>query len=227
MDKNDWRTLRRMPLFSGMNDAIVEQVIGGARPRVYEKGTSLFTQGAPAKAFYLILDGWVRVFRTTPNGEETILSVFQAGESFAEGALFLHGFYPASADTVTPARLLAVDGASLRRAINANPDIAFLMLGALSHHLKEMIEQVELLKSLSAPQRLAEFLFRLGPPAEKSFTVKLPFGKALLARRLGMKPESLSRAFQRLQPVGVQVERDEVIIDDVEKLLRFASSDEP
>lgn len=48
-----------------------------------------------------------------------------------------------------------------------------------------------------------------------------PFEKALIANRLGMKPESLSRALGKLKPCGVNVDRDNVTIDDPRKLARL------
>ena len=53
-----------------------------------------------------MLDGWVKVYRATPSGEEAVFGVFARGETFAEAALFLGGTYPASAEVVEDARLL-------------------------------------------------------------------------------------------------------------------------
>ena len=77
------------------------------------------------------------------------------------------------------------------------------MLAAASLHLKSLVEQIETIKLLSGPQRIAQFLLRLcSRQATGATTVELPYEKALIANRLGMKPESLSRSLTRLRPIG-------------------------
>ena len=51
--------------------------------------------------------------------------------------------------------------------------------------------------------------------------MELPYEKALIANRLGMKPESLSRALTRLRPIGVTVDRDHVLINDISRLTEY------
>ena len=63
--------------------------------------------------------------------------------------------------------------------------------------------EIEQLKARTGAQRLAEFLLELCPVESGSCAVRLPYDKALIAGRLGMKPESLSRGFSRLRKVGV------------------------
>ena len=145
-------------------------------------------------------------------------------KSFAEAAIFLGGRYPVSAEIATTARLVRIDGELLRRRIREQPDLAFSMLASASHHLKFLVEQIEQIKVLSAPQRIADFLIKLCPVREGSCTVELPYEKSLIAGRLGMKPESLSRALAKLRPLGVNVEREHVSIVDVDLLVRFVES---
>jgi len=129
-----------------------------------------------------------------------------------------------SAEVVTSARLLSIDGEMLRRRIREQPDLALSMLASASYHLKFLVEQIEQIKLLSAPQRIADFLIGLCPLREGSCTVDLPYEKALIASRLGMKPESLSRALAKLRPLGVQVEREHVSIVDVALLVQFVQA---
>jgi CRP-like cAMP-binding protein len=224
MDPADWRIVRSTPLFGAMPQPVAQAMIGNHGVRVYEKGAMLFQQGEPADAFFLILDGWVKIFRLTPDGNEAVVGVFRRGETFAEAAIFLAGRYPVNAEVVVTARLLKIDGETMRRRIREQPDLALSMLASCSHHLKFLVEQIEQIKLLSAPQRLADFLVRLCNPAEKQCSIELPYEKALIASRLGMKPESLSRALAKLRPIGVDVDRDHVRIDDVAALQAFVEA---
>ncbi len=224
MDQNDFRIVRSSPLFGAMPAEAVYSLVGSQSVRVYEKGTVLFQQGEPADYFFLVMDGWVKVSRITPDGAEAVVSVFRRGETFAEAAIFLGGRYPVSAEVVVTSRLLRIDGTMLRQRIRENPDLSLSMLASCSYHLKFLVEQIEQIKLLSGPQRIADFLLKLCIKQEGTETVELPYEKALIANRLGMKPESLSRALAKLRPLGVRVERELVTVEDVASLRDFVDS---
>lgn len=222
----DWSTVRATPIFGAMPTETVRSLVGNVVPRSCGKGEVLFQQGEPAKDFFVVLEGWIKVYRQTTEGEEAVVVVFKRGESFAEGAMFAGGRYPVSAETVAPSRVLQIDGMHLRQSILDNPHLAFSMLASMSGHLKALVEQIEQMKLLSGAQRLAEFLLRLCPNAEREAVVGLPYDKALIANRLGMKPESLSRSLSRLHKFGVSVEREQVRIADVRRLAQFIENRE-
>lgn len=224
MDPHDWLIVRSTPLFGAMPQEVAQSVIGNQAVRSCEKGTLLFQQGEAAGCFFVVLDGWVKLFRTTPDGNEAVVGVFRRGETFAEAAIFLGGRYPVSAEVVTASRLLRVDGELLRKRIREQPDLALSMLASASYHLKALVEQIEQIKLLSAPQRIADFLVRLCPVKDGGCTIELPYEKALIASRLGMKPESLSRALAKLRPLGVMVDRETVSIVDVGLLVSYVES---
>lgn len=218
MKAEDWHIVRSTPLFSAMPHDTAQSLIGGHGARIYEKGSVLFQQGTPAASFYVILDGWVKIYRITTDGTEAVVGVFRRGETFAEAAIFLGGHYPVNAEVVTESRLLAIDGENFRRRIRQEPDLALAMLASSSQHLKFLVEHIEQIKVLDAPQRVADFLLRLCCQREGACTVELPYEKSLIAKRLGMKPESLSRALAKLRPLGIAVDREVVTISDLDAL---------
>jgi CRP-like cAMP-binding protein len=224
MDSSDWRIVRSTPLLGAVSQEVAQSLVGNQPVSVFRKGETLFQQGEAADAFFVVLGGWIKLYRVTPDGNEAVVGIYRRGETFAEAAMFLGGRYPVSAEVVTDARLLRVDGQVLRRRIMEQPELALSMLASASYHLKALVEQIEHIKLLSAPQRLADFLVRLAPTREGGATIELPYEKALLANRLGMKPESLSRALAKLRPLGVTVDREHVSIVDVAVLAQFVES---
>ncbi len=221
MEAEDWQIVRSTPLFGTIPKDVTASLVGTSGPRFFEKGTLLFQQGDPANAFYVILEGWVKIARLTPEGGEAVVGIFRRGETFAEAAMFLGGRYPVNAEVVAPSRLLKIDGENLRKNIRANPDLAMCMLASASHHLKFLVDHIEQIKLLSAPQRIADFLIQQCRTRRGSCVVVLPYEKALIANRLGMKPESFSRAIGRLRNLGVSVDHEYVSIADVSALIAF------
>lgn len=204
-----------------MPDDAVQRLVGNKGAKSFDKGKLLFQQGEEASAFYVILAGWVKICRMSPDGDETVVGIFTRGETFAEAAMFLGGRYPVNAEVIAPCRLVRVEASSFRKMIHEDPDLAMAMLASCSKHLKFLVEQIEQIKRLSAPRRIADFLTGLCTAAHGPCVVTLPYEKLLIANRLGMKPESFSRALLQLRDIGVEVERDHVSIADVSRLSHY------
>lgn len=211
-----------------MGPEVMRSIVQNRVARRYARGEPVFQQGDPANSFFVVIEGWVKLYRERENGVQIVVTIFGAGKSFAEAAMFLGGRYPASAETVSPARIIRIDGSALRRAILEKPQLAFVMLAAASQHLKKLVLQIEQLKAQSAPKRIAEYFLDQITTTSGSAVIALPYEKALIANRLGMKPESFSRALSRLCDLGVTVDRDNIRIEDVGHLAAFCErSSEP
>ena len=223
---SDLEIVRRAPLFSGVSEAVLSDLLKEARVGEYRRGQLLFLRGDPAEQFYLLLEGWVKIFLDTPAGEQTVLEVMRSGETIAEAAIFLGMAFPASAELADDARLLEIPAQSFLNRLRTDGDLALTMLGALSKRLHFLIQHIEKVQTFSTPQRLGEFLLGLGDAEEGEMTLRLPYDKSLVAARLGMKPESLSRALAKLRDIGVETRGGEIRIADVERLRNFCDGEE-
>jgi CRP-like cAMP-binding protein len=92
-------------------------------------------------------------------------------------------------------------------------------------HLHSLVAQVEELKARTGAQRVAAFLLELAPCKSGACEVTLPYEKTLIAGRLGLQPESLSRAFAKLKAYGVTIKVNQASIEYVEKLQALADED--
>lgn len=222
----DWEALRAIPLFAGLPRQSIEGIIDRARVAKRGSGAVLFLQGDPADRFYVVLDGWVKLWRETAAGEETVVGIFTRGESFAEAAIFDSGSYPVNAETVAPVRLLSVPAKPLIDAIGSDQQMALRMLASMSRHMRGLVAQLEQVQARSAAERVAVFLLRLGPDGQDTHDIELPYDKSLVAARLGMRPETFSRALLQLRKIGVEVAGSHVTVPDTGVLRRFCA-DEP
>ena len=223
----DFQVLTRLPLFSGMPPAALEHILSDAWVQEFERGHVLFIHAEPAERFYVILDGWVKLFRQTMAGGESVIAVFTGGESFAEAAIFDKGIYPVSAMTVDDSRLLVVPADTFVRRVRENGDYALNMMASMSRHLRGLVRQIEQLAAKSSAERVATFLVRLCPENAGSAVVSLPLEKSLIAGRLGMQPETFSRSLKKLQRLGVSNSRNEVHIRDVAALRDYSEGHRP
>ncbi|MBK8175302.1 MAG: Crp/Fnr family transcriptional regulator [Rhodospirillales bacterium] len=229
LSERDTAVMRAAALFRGLGNDALHTLLTGAWVRNLDPGGILFLQGEAADRFFLLLDGWIKLYRLSADGSETIVTIVAPGETFADAASFGSGAYPVCAEAVTPARALGLSLVVIRSSIQDNPDIAFAMLGSLSFRLRHLVEQIEQLQMKSAAQRLAAFLLRLcpqgGPQAPGGCALSLPLPKALIARRLGMRPETFSRAMLSLRKVGVIQQGATVEISEIVTLRAFIGSE--
>ncbi len=222
----DYDQLKQIPLFAGMTDDTIMNLLVDATARRYPRGTSLFMQGEQADRFFVVLEGWVKGFRQAPDGHESVIAVFGPGESFAEAAMFVSGNFPISTEIAADARLLVIPRSGLLNQLREDPDIALKMLASMSRRLRGFVQQVEQLTVKSATQRLAAFLEKLVDVEAGPDEFQLPLDKMLIAGRLGMQPETLSRALSKLRSIGVATEGHRVIVKDVAALHAINDDDE-
>jgi CRP-like cAMP-binding protein len=214
----DHEILARLPIFTGLDQAVLRALLSDAWVQSFARNTVLFFQDEPATRFYVIFDGWVKLFRTSEDGDESVISIFGRGESFAEAVIFNGGRYPVSAAAADDSRLLVVPGKSFVRELCEHGEYALNIMAAMSRHLHLLVHQVEQLTLKSSTERVAGFLVKLCPKETGAAVVRLPLDKALIAGRLGMQPETLSRSFAKLRRLGIESKGSEVKIPDVSAL---------
>ncbi len=222
-------TLRRAPIFSGLDGADLQAIAGEAQLREVPKGAALFAEGDEARGFYLCVDGKLKVFKTAPDGREQILHFIFPGETFAEVALFAGKSYPASSQALEASRVAFIPREGLVRLVRARPELSFKLLAGTALWVRRLTDLIaEYAKTV--PARVAGYLLaealRQRPTAiADGARVRLAVNKGELAAHLGTVPETLSRAFAKLRDEGlVEVEEREVVIRDLAALRDLAAS---
>lgn len=224
--KPDYHAIaKRSLLLRSVPREVSVQLLHGAHTRSFARGATIFLQGERATAIYIVAEGWVKLYRIAPNGAEAVVSAFTQGASFGEAVAFRHDSYPVSAEAVTDCTLIRIEASAFLQMIQANPEIAISILSATFVHLQSLVAQIEQLKVNTAAQRVAGFLLGLADCTSGPCEVTLPYDKGLIAGRLGMKPESLSRAFVRLKKYGVRISHNRALIADIGKLSDYIGED--
>lgn len=219
----DLQTINRIALFRGLKPETVEHIIAPATVMTLKAHETVCRQGNAARAFFIVIDGWTKHYRINVSGEETVIHLFTRGDSFAEAAALTGGSFPATAEAITDARIVRVPADHMVRCIRQDPDIALAIIASTSYRLHNLMQQIEQLKAQSGVQRVAEFLAARAPVDSGSCVITLPYDKVLIAARLGLTPESLSRTFAKLKSIGVAVHAEHVAVSDVAKLHRLAA----
>jgi CRP/FNR family transcriptional regulator, dissimilatory nitrate respiration regulator len=221
LSPKDMEIIKRAPLLMDLPGDVLKGLLEESHVVEFPRNKLLFLRGEPAVHIYLLLDGWVKVYRDTPEGEQTVIGILKPGETVAEAAIFLGRDYPASAEVVSDARLLELPSDTLLTLLREDGELGIRMLGTLSQRLRGLVLHIEQIQARSTPQRLGEFLLSLCDEKEGAITLDLPYDKSLVAARLGMKPESLSRALAKLRSYGVSTNGHQVELSDISALRNF------
>ena len=216
--------VRRTPVFESLAPAALAPLLEGAIAKPFPRHAVLFLQGEPATRFFIVLEGWVRLYRQTPDGHEVTIAVFGRGESFAEAVVLQTMPFPVSAQTVADSRLLVIPAEGFLRHLRGSTELCFKVMAAMARRLQTLVLQLENVASRPTVQRLAQFLLRLCDRPAGPCRVELPLDKNLIAARLGMQPETLSRGLAKLRRAGVEADGPHLHISDVTRLRRLVAS---
>ncbi len=118
--------------------------------------------------------------------------------------------------------MLIVPASPFLKILREDVNISLNILASMSHHLRELVRHVEQLTVKSSSERLATFLYRLCPADQDAAVIRLPIDKSLIASRLGMQPETLSRSLAKLRRIGVKTVDSEVVVPDIAELRRVS-----
>lgn len=225
LSATDLELCAQAPLFAALNTKDLSLLLEQAQAVAYPETGLLFSQGDASDRFFVVLEGRVNLFALTETGDQSIIEVFDPIATFAEAAMFSSGKFPLNCEMVAGSRLVHVPAGPFLKRLSENRQLAFHLMSGLSRWQMRMIHEITELKSKSPGQRLASFLLALAKEQEGSAQVRLPITKAVLASRIGIAPESLSRALGRLKAVGVESHGREVVLTDLDALRRLVRED--
>ncbi|MFO1429746.1 MAG: Crp/Fnr family transcriptional regulator [Candidatus Competibacteraceae bacterium] len=217
------RMLANLPLFQQLQPEEIATLVQGTRQLHLQKGAILFHKGTQADGFYMVGYGQIKLAFPSSQGAEKVLEIVGPGQSFGEAILFLEKPYPVFAQALIDAMVLHIGKPAIFSALDSDKTLARKMLAGLSMRLHSLIHDVEAYSLRSCAQRLIGFLVQqAGVTANSEVELELPASKNVIASRLNLTPETLSRVLHTLTEAGlVTVKGRRIVIHDMERLCRF------
>lgn len=195
--------ISRIPFFEGLTKDQTKELAKIVLTKSYDKGSSIFSEGAVAEGFHVATTGKVKIFKLSPDGKEQILHIFGPWEPFGEVPVFEGRNFPANALALEKTETLFFPRNSLRDLIRKNPDLSLAILAVLSRRLRRFTVMVDDLSLKEAPARLSSHLLYLSESNDRSQGVDLGIPRTQLAALLGTMPETLSRIFTKMINEGI------------------------
>jgi CRP-like cAMP-binding protein len=194
--------LSQIALFAALTEAEVQLLAQRAVERRFAADEMLFWEGEPCTGLFLIIQGSVKIFRTSPNGREVMLAIETAPSSVAELPLFDGGPYPASVRAVEPVVAMFLNKGDFQQICRQYPDVALKVLAVVGRRLRQLVGLVESMTFGSVTQRLARLLLETARAAG-SETFEMGMTQQELASRLGTVREVVARNLARFRSGGL------------------------
>jgi CRP-like cAMP-binding protein len=196
--------LRRIPLFADLDEDAVQALASRARIAEYDAGERIISQSEDIQAFYIILSGRVKIFRSNAEGKEQTLYLIEEGQPFCFCTAFTDKPYPVSVTALESSCVADIPAEAMEDLARAEPMLMLKIMQVLASRLLDAMNMVESLALHDTRQRIAGFLLHAescspdGPG--RPFT--LPIHHRELAKILGVTPETLSRTIQKFNRNG-------------------------
>ena len=208
--------------YNGLSEAALAELAASACRVHVQAGECLIRTGDAARGLYLVESGALKLALPSMNGNEKVLELLIAGRSFGHAELFAGGVFNYYVEALTETWLLLLPARSIMTLVDRDTEFAYTMLMCLGRQFHSLVRDVRLLSTSSAQQRLLLFLVnRIADVPSGEASVDLLVKKSVLASRLGVTPETLSRSLASLVEDGLVSVRGRCLrVLDVEALRR-------
>lgn len=218
MDKS---IFQKLPILMRLPEGVLEQVLLKGTVSIIGEGDAIAQEGAPVTQISWLLDGRALRYVSASTGDMTVIDILSRGDRIGLMEACEKAPFTFSVKAMEDVQIFQVpiddfyqlqaDHFELQKALFAN----------LSFEMRLAVKEINDLKLKTTTQRLGSFLLGLVDSQAEIADIELSFGKRLLAARLSMKPESLSRSLAKLKSYGVSSDRSYIYLRDIEALREY------
>jgi len=226
LDEQMISALRQCVLCQPLDADDFDEIASTSHAKQLIESRFLFEQGAPLTDIYLLISGSVKLQRLAPSGDIKVFEIIRPGQTFAEAVLFSGGArYPVSAVAVVPSVVVAIHAASYLKLLNSSNTLCLNLMAKLSQRLHWMVNEVDRLTLHNATFRLVCYLLsHLDEDENDRRDVNLSVPKHVIASRLSITPETLSRSLKELSIQGlINLDGPQIDLINIEKLRQLIS----
>jgi CRP-like cAMP-binding protein len=219
--------LQRVAFLRDLNHAALTDIGAAAHQRQAARNSFFFYQDDPATAFYIVVQGSVRLTKMSAEGQQVILRYARPNDEIGIIAVLDNAVYPLSAQAVSDCVVLMWDSRTLRQLMERYPTLAVHALQMVAERFVELQTQYRELATERVERRLARALLRLvqqaGREVSDGVLLDLPLSRQDLAEMTGTNLYNASRMLRKWEQQGIITSRREcVLIRDPHGLVAIA-----
>ena len=224
----DVSLIKDLPPFEGIDEDALQTLINQASARHYKKDTSIFAQDAEADAFFILLDGYVRVVKLTPDGEQFIARYIPSGELFGIAPAIGQIVYPANAVAAVDCVALSWPTPLWQSVVEKHPGFATNIYGTVGKRLAEtrelMIEMATAKVEIRVANAVAKLASQSGRQVKDGLLIDFPISRQDISDMTGTTLHTVSRLLSRWEEQGlVKCGRQKIVVSDIATLARLSN----
>lgn len=198
-----FESLRKLQLFSSLNDAEIGEVVDKIVVKNYRKDQVILWEGDACSYMYLVLAGRVKVVQTTEDGKEIIRAIHAAGDSFGELTLLGYETSPAEVVAMEDTSAAIIGKENFLKIIHTQEKVLDNLIQMLCMRLRDSWKRVQLVNFKNSEQRL-NMLFRQlsathGETVEEGTLLTIRLTHQTLAAMTGLCRETVTRTLDALK----------------------------
>lgn len=199
------KKIQDVVLFQGVAEEELKAMIGQASYKKFKPGEMIIGEQDQIRAFYIIIYGQLKLYKSSPEGKEQTLYLLGQGEPFGLCTAFATDFFPLNVMAIEESAVLMIPGTVIENLAMKEPSLLLNIIRILSQRLRESMTMVESLALKEVPQRLASFLIHIPSRdgKDKANELELTISQRELAKILGATPEALSRTLRKMGNDGI------------------------
>lgn len=227
MPNLDRKLIQALPVFNAMGEAELDDVIAHAKAQRAPKGTTVFQQGEIATTFFVLLNGRLKVVKTTPRGQQMIIRFVNPGDIYGIAKALRRDDYPATATAVVDSVTLTWPNEIWDDFMTSHPAFAANVMGMMGDRLQEAHTRIKELSTEEVEPRVAHTVLRLitqsGRQTDDGVLIDFPITQQELAEASGTTLHSVSRTLSAWEDAGlVTVGRRKLLVRDAKALSELA-----
>lgn len=224
---SDLQHLQQQLLFRGLDLAALTAIAEAAGHRKVVREAFFFHQEEPATAFYMLIQGQVKLTQLTPEGHQILVRFIRSGGGLGIVAALDQAVYPLSAQAVKESLALAWESKTLVWLMERYPRLALNALHMLAARFKDLQDRYRELATERVERRVARALLRLtrqsGRKVPEGVLIDLPLSRQDLGEMTGTTLFTVSRILSRWdQQRLIEAGRERVLIRSPHGLVAIA-----
>ena len=211
--------LKSILYFSDIGHTELESIRKLVFEKTADRAETILLEGEPATSLYFVASGAVKVFKTSVEGKEQILSIVRPGESFNDVPIFDGGPNPVSARTMGPVLLYGIKKSDMESILRDHPQIALNVIKVLAKRVRHLVSLVEDLSFRHVISRVAKILLEhIGGEMGRGPRLS----QQEMAAMAGTAREVVGRSLKALEEEGaIKLDRHRIIITDKKALQKI------
>ncbi len=219
--------LGKTDIFRGLPDPVLNTILAAASSRAYGKDDFIFMQGAPARRFYLVKSGQVKLYQTTTEGGRVTLRYVGPGEAFGVIVVLRESEYPVSAQVAEDCVLLGWSDQNLKDIMMQHPQVGINAISILSDFILGFMDRIQGLSTRRVDQRVAKALLRFaettGQYSDQITTIGMKLTRQDIAEITGTTLYTVSRTLSGWESQGwIDCSNSYIRIKESDKLTELA-----